>query len=66
MAQTRDRVLHVANRASIPILLEIEFLMTVKPPLGDIVLSLAVVAAFAAVLCWPVMARSPRTEAATR
>jgi hypothetical protein len=59
-AHARDRVLHVANRASIPVLLEIEFLMTVKPALGDIVLSLVVVVLVALALSWPVLSDRPR------
>jgi uncharacterized membrane protein len=59
-AQTRDRVLHVANRASIPVLLDIEFLMTVKPAAGDIILSLVVVTVTALALSWPILSDRPR------
>lgn len=59
-ARARDRVLHVANRGSIPLLIAIEFLMTVKPAIDDIVLSLVVVAVVAAALSWPVL--SDRTR----
>jgi hypothetical protein len=55
----RDRILHVANRASIPVLFNIEFLMTVKPLTADIVASLLVVTALALVLCWPVLNERP-------
>jgi hypothetical protein len=56
---TRDRVLHVANRASIPILINIEFLMTVKPATADIAVSLLVVAGLVLALCWPVVSDRP-------
>lgn len=59
-ARARDRALHVANRASIPLLVDIEFLMTVKPAAGDIALSLVVVVATALVLGWPVLADRPQ------
>jgi hypothetical protein len=59
-AHARDRVLHIANRASIPMLLDIEFLMTVKPAVDDIALSLVVVAVAALVLSWPVLSQRPR------
>jgi hypothetical protein len=61
LACTRDRVLHVANRASVPLLIEIEFLMSVKPTGADIVLSLLAVAAIAGVLGWPIMAERTTT-----
>lgn len=60
-AQTHDRALHIANRASIPILIDIEFLMTVKPVATDIVVSLLVVVAVALALCWPVLGARPPT-----
>lgn len=56
----RDRVLHIANRASIPVLLNIEFLMTVKPGVGDIALSLVVVVVVALALSWPVLNDRPQ------
>lgn len=59
-ALARGRALHVANRASIPMLLDIEFLMTVKPAVGDIALSLVVVAVVALALSWPVLNDRPR------
>jgi hypothetical protein len=58
-ALARDRLLHVANRASIPILFNIEFLMTVKPATADIVVSLLVVAGLVLVLCWTVVRERP-------
>lgn len=59
-ARARDRVLHVANRTSIPVLLDIEFLMTLKPEVSDIILSLVVVAVLALALCRPVVGDRPR------
>ncbi|MGH2583404.1 MAG: hypothetical protein ACRDJE_00650 [Dehalococcoidia bacterium] len=56
LARTRDRVLHAANRASVPVLIEIEFLMSVKPAGADIALSLLVVAILAVALTWPFIA----------
>lgn len=49
-AGARDQLLHVANRASVPLLIEFEFLMTVKPVVFDITLSLLAAAAVAVAL----------------
>jgi hypothetical protein len=53
-ANARNRILHVANRASIPLLIELEFLMTVKPAPMELALSLLVAMALAVGLSWPV------------
>lgn len=60
-ALARDRLLHLANRASIPVLIDIEFLMTLKPDTPNILFSLAVVAVAALVLCWPILTERPRS-----
>jgi len=59
-ALARDRLLHLANRASIPVLVDIEFLMTLKPDTPEILLSLAGVVIVAFVLCWPIRGDRPR------
>jgi hypothetical protein len=61
IAAARDRLLHIANRASMPVLIEIEFLMTVKPAGAELALSLLVVAVLVLALNWPILAERPPT-----
>lgn len=52
-----DRVLLIVNRAAIGLIIEIMFLMTLKPRIPGILVSLLVTAALAAAACQPLLVR---------
>lgn len=58
---SRARGLHASNRAGLPILAELEFLMTMKPATGQLIVSLIVAAAAVGLLTLTTIA--PRSEA---
>lgn len=53
----RDPVLHASNRISVAIIVEILFLMSVKPALGGILWSLLAAAGIGTIAIWPLLRR---------
>ncbi|MGH2577545.1 MAG: hypothetical protein ACRDG9_07330 [Actinomycetota bacterium] len=56
---TRNPLLHAANRISVAIIVEILFLMTVKPAVLGILWSLLAAAGVGTILSWPVFTQRP-------
>jgi hypothetical protein len=64
-ALARDPLLHAGSRIAVPIIVEILFLMTVKPFVPGILWSLLAAAGLGTLVIWPAFARRSRPRALT-